>query len=79
MSKSNIIVRTRFKHSLTASENISKWVDYVSKKEKADATSLDEKNLFNEYFALADKDSFLFEQCESFVWNSDGMLILNKM
>ena len=72
MSKSNIIVRTRFKHSLTASKNISKWVDYVSKKEKADATSLDEKNLFNEYFALADKNSFLFEQCESFVWNSDG-------
>lgn len=72
MSKSNIIVRTRYKHSLTTSKNISKWVDYVSKKEKADATSLDDENLFNEYLALADKDSFLFEQCESFVWNFDG-------
>lgn len=72
MSKSNIVVRTRYKHSLTAGKHISKWVDYVSKKEKADATSLDEKNLLNEYFAFADKDSFLFEQCESFVWNSDG-------
>ena len=40
MSKSNIIIRTRYKHSLTASKHISKWVDYVSKKEKADAYSL---------------------------------------
>ena len=72
MSKSNIIIRTRYKHSLTASKHISKWVDYVSKKEKADATSLDDKNIMNEYFALADKDSFLYEKCESFVWGQDG-------
>ena len=72
MSKSNIIIRTRYKHSLTASKHISKWVDYVSKKEKADATSLDNKNIMNEYFALADKDSFLYEKCESFVWGQDG-------
>lgn len=72
MSKSNIIIRTRYKHSLTASKHISKWIDYVSKKEKADATSLDDKNIMNEYFALADKDSFLYEKCESFVWGQDG-------
>ena len=72
MSKSNIIIRTRYKRSLTASKHISKWVDYVSKKEKADATSLDDKNIMNEYFALADKDSFLYEKCESFVWGQDG-------
>ena len=72
MSKSNIIIRTRYKHSLTASKHISKWVDYVSKKEKADATSLDDKNIMNEYFALANKDSFLYEKCESFVWGQDG-------
>jgi len=72
MSKSNIIIRTRYKNSLTASKHISKWVDYVSKKEKADATSLDDKNIMSEYFALADKDSFLFEKCESFVWGQDG-------
>lgn len=72
MSSSSIVVRTRYKHSKTASKHIKKWLDYVSKKEKADATSLDDKNLFNEYFALADKDSFLFEKCESFVWNQNG-------
>ena len=72
MSKSNIIIRTRYKHSLAASKNISKWASYVSKKEKADATSLDEKNIMNEYFALADKDSFLYEKCESFIWGEDG-------
>lgn len=69
---SNIIVRTRYKHSFGASKHLSKWLDYVSKKEKADATSLDDKNIMKEYFALADKDSSLFEMCESFVWNQDG-------
>lgn len=72
MSKSNIVVRTRYKHSHTASSHVSKWLDYVSKKEKADSTSLDEKNILSEYYSLADKESFLFERCESFVWNSDG-------
>ena len=72
MSSSNIIVRTRYKNSYGTSKHISKWLDYVSKKEKADATSLDEQNIMNEYFSLADKDSFLFEKCESFVWGSDG-------
>ncbi|MBO5096460.1 MAG: hypothetical protein J6B98_06265 [Bacilli bacterium] len=72
MSKSNIIVRTRYKHSLTASTHVANWVSYVSKKEKADSTSLDEKNILGEYYALADKESFLFEKCESFVWGQDG-------
>ena len=72
MSKSNIIVRTRYKHSLTASSHVAKWVGYVSKKEKADSTSLDEKNILSEYYSLADKESFLFEKCESFVWGQDG-------
>ena len=72
MSNSNIIIRARYKHSLTTSKNISKWFDYVSKKEKADSTSLDEKNMLKEYYSLASKDSFLFEKCESFVWSSDG-------
>ncbi len=72
MSSSNVIVRTRYKNSYGTSKHISKWLDYVSKKEKADATSLDEQNIMNEYFAMADKDSFLFEKCESFVWGTDG-------
>ena len=58
MSSSNIIVRTRYKNSYGTSKHISKWLDYVSKKEKADSTSLDEQNIMNEYFSLADKDSF---------------------
>ena len=72
MSSSNIIIRTRYKNSYGTSKHISKWLDYVSKKEKADSTSLDEQNIMNEYFSLADKDSFLFEKCESFVWGMDG-------
>lgn len=72
MSNSSIVVRTRYKHSLTTSKHISRWLDYVSKKEKADATSIDDKNIMSEYFALADEDSFLFEKCESFVWGQNG-------
>lgn len=72
MSSSNVIIRTRYKNSYGTSKHISKWLDYVSKKEKADATSLDEQNIMNEYFAMADKDSFLFEKCESFVWDMNG-------
>lgn len=72
MNSSSIIVRTRYKNSYGTSKHISKWLDYVSKKEKADATSLDENNILNEYYSLADKDSFLFEKCESFVWGQDG-------
>ena len=72
MSSSNVIVRTRYKNSYGTSKHISKWLEYVSKKEKADATSLDEQNIMNEYFAMTDKDSFLFEKCESFVWGMDG-------
>lgn len=58
MSSSNIIIRTRYKNSYGGSKHISKQLDYVSKKEKADFTSLDEQNIMNEYFSLADKDSF---------------------
>lgn len=72
MSNSSIVVRTRYKQSIGTNKHLSKWLNYVSKKEKADPTSLDEKNILNEYFALADKDSFLFEKCESFVWDKNG-------
>lgn len=72
MSSSNIIVRTRYKHSINTKSHITKWLNYVSKKEKADSTSLDEKNMLKEYYSLADVDSFLFENCESFVWDKDG-------
>lgn len=69
---SSIVVRVRYKQQKNTKTHIAKWVDYVSKKEKADSTSLDEKNIMNEYFSLFDKDSFLYEKCESFVWNKDG-------
>lgn len=76
MSSSNIIVRTKYsrtsKRGVSTSKRISKWADYVSKKEKADAISLDDKNIMSEYFSLLDKDSFLFEKCESFVWDQNG-------
>lgn len=72
MASSSIVVRTRYKHSFGTSNHIAKWSDYVSKKEKADSTSLDENNIMNEFFSLADKDSFLFEKCESFVWGANG-------
>lgn len=79
MSTSNIIIRTRYKKCNNAPKHISKWLDYVSKKEKADATSLDDDNIMNEYFAIADTDSYLFEKCESFVWEMNGDASVNKI
>ena len=72
MNKSSIVVRTKYRHTLDVKKQISKWNDYVSKKEKADPTSLDEKNILGEYFSLADKESFLYEKYESYVWNEFG-------
>ena len=69
---SSIVIRAKYKHSLKMNDNISKWIKYVSKKEKADSGSLDEKNYLLEYYDLVNKDSFFDERSESFVWDEKG-------
>lgn len=69
---SSIIIRTKFSNSSSLSHRLSKWADYVSKKEKADSTSLDEKNLLNEFFSLASNNDYIKEKNELFIWNQDG-------
>ena len=69
---SSIVIRAKYKHSLKMNDNISKWIKYVSKKEKADAGSLDEKNYLLEYYYLVNKDSFFDERSESFIWDEKG-------
>lgn len=78
MNKSSIVVRTKYRHTSEVKKQISKWNDYVSKKEKAESTSLDEKNILSEYFSLADKESFLHEKCESYVWGEFGDINLKQ-
>lgn len=72
MSSSNIVIRTRYKKNYDVKKHIKKWNDYVSKKEKADSTSLDEKNIMKEYFSLVDTKNILFEECESYCWGVNG-------
>ena len=46
---SSIVIRARYKHSLKINESVSKWIKYVSKKEKADSNSLDDNDYLREY------------------------------
>lgn len=69
---SRIVIRARYKHSLKMNESVSKWIKYVSKKEKADSNSLDDNDYLREYLKYADNKSFLNEDSEYFVWDEKG-------
>ena len=69
---SSIVIRARYKHSLKINESVSKWIKYVSKKEKADSNSLDDNDYLREYLKYSDNKSFLNEDSEYFVWDEKG-------
>jgi len=69
---SNIIIRARYHQVKDINKNISGWLNYVGKKDKADGTSLDTIGVNNDYFTLLDQDSHLLETSESFIWDSNG-------
>ena len=54
---------------------ISQWVKYVSNKSKADSSSIDEYNLLKDYALFSDKDMYLNEDLETFLWTSDGDIL----
>lgn len=74
MSKSDIVFQIQYKTPKNKRLGILSWVDYATKKEKADATSIDDVNLLNEFALNSDGESFLLEDNESFMWNKDGDL-----
>lgn len=72
MSSSNIIVRVRYKTSANRTKGIKSWGKYVANKEKADSTLLDKNDVLDDYLNYLDKESFLNEKEESFLWSQNG-------
>lgn len=58
-------------------------MNYASKKQKADASSIDEYNLLKDYALFSDKETYLNENNETYLWTSDGDVVkqdeLNKI
>ena len=79
MSKSDIVFQIEYKKSKNKRIGITKWLGYASQKNKADSLSLDEYDLLKDYAFYTDKDSFLSENSESFIWNKDGDISKNEV
>ena len=48
MSSSNIIVRVKYQKCNDLRKSVSKTINYISDKKKADATSIDEYNILKD-------------------------------
>lgn len=72
MSKSDIVFQLQYKTSKNKKIGICKWIGYATQKQKADSFSIDETNILKDYVLYSDKNSFLSEEVETFLWNSQG-------
>lgn len=72
MSKSNIVFQMEYKIPKNKKVGITKWMDYASKKQKADSSSIDEYNLLKDYSLNINKETYLTEEDETYIWNSKG-------
>ncbi|MBD9105368.1 hypothetical protein EGW03_02735 [bacterium] len=75
MKTSNIVFQMEYKKFKNKKHGISQWVKYVSNKSKADSSSIDEYNLLKDYALFSDKDMYLNEDLETFLWTSDGDIL----
>ena len=75
MKASNIVFQMEYKKFKNKKHGISQWVKYVSNKSKADSSSIDEYNLLKDYALFSDKDMYLNEDLETFLWTSDGDIL----
>ena len=75
MSKSDIVFQMQYKTPKNKKMGITKWIGYASQKQKADSSSIDEYNLLKDYALFSDKDAYLTENDETFIWNSKGDLL----
>lgn len=75
MSKSNIVFQIQYKTPKNKKQAITKWIGYASQKQKADSSSIDEYNLLKDYALYHDKETYLTETDETFIWNSNGDLL----
>lgn len=75
MSKSEIVFQLNFKCPKNKKIGISKWINYATQKQKADSVSIDEYNVLKDFVLYSDKDSFLTENDETYLWNNKGDIL----
>src|SRR5699024_5486666 len=54
---------------------IKSWMNYASKKQKADSSSIDKINILKDYSLFSNDDNFTNDSKESYLWSSDGDII----
>lgn len=72
---SNIVFQVEYKNCKNLKTGIKNWVWYATQKQKADSSSIDEKDYLKDFIIYKDKDNFLDETSETFLWNKDGDLL----
>lgn len=75
MSNSNIVFKINYKTCKNKKVGIKGWLDYASKKQKADSSSIDEYNLLKEYALFSDKETYLDESYETYLWTNNGDIL----
>lgn len=75
---SNIIIRTKYQKSKNLKSSISKVINYIGDKKKADSSSIDEYNILKDFMLFSDKESYLYETKECFIWNMNGDIDARK-
>lgn len=75
MSKSDIVFQMQYKTPKNKKIGITKWISYAAQKQKADSSSIDEYNLLKDYALYSDKETYLNENDETFLWNSKGDIL----
>lgn len=72
MSKSDIVFNVQYKTPKAKGKAITRWINYVTDKNKADDSSIDEYNVLKDYALFTNKDMYLTEKDETYLWNKNG-------
>lgn len=72
MSSANLIVRTKYQRCKNLKYSVSKTISYIGDKKKADSSSIDEYNVLKDFMLFTNKESYLHENGECFIWNMNG-------
>ena len=72
MSKSDIVFKIEYRKPFNKKSGIKGWMNYVSQKQKADSSSIDEYNILKDYALFTDKETYLDESYDTFLWSSNG-------
>ena len=75
MSSSAIVFNMEYKVPKNKRVGITNWIKYASQKQKADSLSIDEYNLLKDYALYSNKETYLTETDETFLWTSNGDIL----